>query len=125
MAVEWTKYCAAADLSVIDGSHIDVAFHDNRRHRLTVIEDEKGYTLRAIVVRQRIVTAMVDLPIHIWLRNRSTDLVGFHIDNRGRLVGESWIPKIGVTREEFQLYVRKVAIECDRLEFLLTGQDAE
>ena len=61
----------------------------------------------------------------IWKRNRATQLVGFRIDDRSRLVAEAWVLKIGVTPEEFQLYVRTVAKESDRFEFLLTGRDVE
>ena len=68
---------------------------------------------------------MPDLPIQVWLRNRATALVGFRIDSRGRLVGEALVPKAGLTAEEFQIYVRAVAVQCDRLEYLLTGRDQE
>ena len=59
------------------------------------------------------------------LRNRTAALVGFRIDNRSRLVGEAWVSKSGLTTEEFELYVRNLAAECDRFEFVLTGRDAE
>jgi len=52
-------------------------------------------------------------------------LMGFRIDRRGRLVGEAWVPKAGLTGEEFQLYVRHLAVEADRFEYGLTGRDSE
>jgi hypothetical protein len=52
-------------------------------------------------------------------------LVGFRIDRQHRLVGEAWIPKAGLVAEEFQLYVRMLAAECDRFEYALTGKDVE
>jgi hypothetical protein len=90
-----------------------------------VTEENDVYSLSAVVVRQRTVASLPELPVHTWLRNRAVPLVGFRIDRRNRLVGEAWIPKAGLTAEEFQLYVRTVAIECDRFEYLLTGQDIE
>lgn len=48
-----------------------------------------------------------------------------HDDRRGRLVGEAWVPKAGLTGHEFQLYVRHLAVEADRFEYRLTGRDFE
>jgi hypothetical protein len=39
------------------------------------------------------------------------------------LVGDSWVPKVGLTRVEFLVYLRALAKECDRFEFQLTGED--
>lgn len=52
-------------------------------------------------------------------------LVGFRMDQKGRLVGEAWMPKVGLGREEFLLYVRRVASECDLFEYSVTGKDCE
>jgi hypothetical protein len=41
------------------------------------------------------------------------------------VVGEAWVPKEGLTAEEFQVYVRAVATESDRFEYALTGRDVE
>jgi hypothetical protein len=62
--------------------------------------------------------------VRTWRRNRGTELVGFHIDRRRRLMGVTWVPKAGLAEAEFQLCVRTLATECDRYEFELTGQDA-
>ncbi|HEU5178897.1 MAG TPA: hypothetical protein VFU24_15710, partial [Burkholderiales bacterium] len=64
-------------------------------------------------------------PLRAWRRNRSSQLVGFRVDQRGRLVGEAWVPKAGLSAQEFQVYVRRVAAECDRFEYLLTGAYSE
>jgi hypothetical protein len=52
-------------------------------------------------------------------------LVGFRLDQKGRLVGEAWVPKAGLTRDEFLLYAKRVADECDLFEYHLTGKDRE
>lgn len=124
MNSRWTRYCRANDIA-IDGTDVVVTFSDERHHRITVEEKDDCFVLCAFVVRQRVVSKLRDLPIQIWLRNRSVSLVGFRIDRKGRLVGEAWVPKAGLTAEEFQLYVRTVAVECDRFEYILTGQDVE
>ena len=124
MAGSWEGLCRAKDLQV-DGSQIQVRFADGRGHRVTVGEDGEAYGLSAFVVRRAVVEALPDLPVRVWIRNRATQLVGFRIDRQNRLVAEAWVPKVGVTAEEFQLYVRTVALESDRFEFLLTGRDVE
>ncbi len=58
-----------------------------------------------------------------WKRNRFSDLIGFKIDGRGRLVGEAWVPVAGLDAEEWALYVGTVARTCDRVEYLLSGRD--
>ncbi len=124
MAAEWLRYCRAKDLTVTE-PHVHVRFADERRHRVTVEDEGDAYLIRGFVVRQAMVRLIPDLPIQAWIRNRATQLVGFRIDNRLRLVAEAWVPKPGLTPEEFQLYVRTVAAECDRFEYILTGRDTE
>jgi len=124
MAVDWARFCRAKDLTVNE-PHVDVRFEDERRHRVTVKDEGDAYLISGFVVRQAVVTSIHDLPVQAWIRNRATQLVGFRIDQRLRLVGEAWLPKPGLTSEEFQLYLRTVASECDRFEYTLTGRDIE
>jgi hypothetical protein len=117
--------CLAKDLAV-DEPNIEVRFGDNGRHQKVAVEDLSGaYRISAFVIRQSVVASLSDLPVQVWLRNRATQLVGFRIDRQKRLIGEAWIPKAGLTAEEFQLYVRTVAMECDRFEYILNGRDTE
>ena len=44
---------------------------------------------------------------------------------RGRLVGETWVPLAGLHAGEWATYVRALAWSCDRLEYLLTGRDED
>lgn len=124
MIAEWPRFCRAKDL-LLDGRYVDVVFGDRRRHRVSVDDEGEDYRVSAVVVRQAVVSSTPNLAIRAWGRNRATTLVGFRIDERGRLVGEAWVPKPGLTAEEFQLYLRAVAGECDRFEYLLTGRDVE
>ena len=124
MAAEWSRLCKAPDLKC-DADSVDVTLGDGRRHRVDVEQQADAFVLSAIVVRQSKVASQSDLPVQAWLRNRAVALVGFRIDKRGRMVGEAWMPKIGLTADEFQLVVRTVAVECDRFEYVLTGRDVE
>lgn len=124
MVAEWAKLCQAVDF-IVDAPHIDIIFTDERRHRVTVKEEADVIVLSAFVVRQATVASLPNLPLQVWVRNRAVSLVGFRIDHRGRLVGEAWVPKVGITESEFQLYVRTLAIEADRFEYALTGRDSE
>lgn len=107
--------------------HIDIVitFRDERHHRVTVEVETEEYVLSALVARQSIVASLPDLPLQVWIRTRAVSLVGFRIDHRGRLVSEAWVPKAGITESEFQLYLRTLAVEADRFEYILTGRDAE
>lgn len=124
MTTEWPRLCRTKDFSVND-SNIDVQFSNGRHHRVNVEEFKGVYLLISIVARRAVASSLSDLPICAWLRNRATALMGFRIDRKGRLIGEAWVPKAGLTAEEFQLYVRTVATECDQFEFFITGKDAE
>jgi hypothetical protein len=124
MRPEWTKLCRDEAFTV-DGEGVIVTLAHERRHRIEVRDAGDVYELHGIVARGSVVRAQPDLPLRIWERNRATELVGFRIDRRKRLLGESWVPKAGLTAAEFGTYLRHLAAVCDRLEFLLTGSDLE
>lgn len=124
MAADWVRFCRTKDLAV-DEPSVDVAHGEGGRRRLLVRDEGDAYRISAVVVRRDIAASLEELPIRAWLRNRATSLVGFRIDAVGRLLGEAWIPKIGLEAEEFRLYLRTVALECGRLEYFLTGRDVD
>lgn len=124
MAVSWAQLCRGRDLLIRERG-VEVVFADERRHRVAIEERDDAFLLSAIVARQSAVSSVKDLPLTVWQRNRATALVGFRLDQRGRLVGEAIVPKIGLAADEFKLIVRAVATECDRFEFSLTGRDNE
>jgi hypothetical protein len=114
-----------AGLRVV-GGEIEVKFSDERRHWVTVEErpDRNELRLWAVAARPAMLPHDPEGPhVHAWKRNRLSDLVGFKIDGRGRLVGEAWVPLAGLNAEEWALYVRTVAQACDRVEYLLSGRD--
>lgn len=123
MAVEWNKLLRSSDVRVVDGT-ADVPL-GHRRHRVEIIEEEDAYRFVAIVAHTAAVARMSGPSLFAWRRNRSSRLVGFRVDRKGRLIGEAWAPKAGLTAAEFQLQLRAVATESDRLEQVLTGRDVE
>lgn len=125
MVSDWRELCRkSSDLS-LEADGVVVTFENQRRHRLDVHETDEAYVLTGIVARQAIFADVPDAALRAWKRNRSTQLVGFRVDRKGRLVGEAWVPKAGLERDEFLLYVMRVATECDLFEYHLTGKDRE
>lgn len=124
MAVKWTEYCNADDLKVSSGE-VAVLLAKGRSHRVRIEDGERAYRISAIVIPARVVRGMESPAIETWLRNRNMRLVGLRIDKDGRMAGEAHVPKVGLTSQEFQTYVRTVARECDRIEYLILGRDME
>ena len=122
---DWRQLCRGAEGVSVDGDGIDVIASTERRHRVGVRETANTYELTGVVARLAALSAVSDVPLRAWRRNRGMQLVGFRIDHKGRLVGEAWVPKAGLGREEFLTYVRRVAAECDLFEYHLTGKDRE
>lgn len=124
MNAEWHRLCRAKGL-LLEDSQIVVELGSGRHHRVSVEDHDDSYAIRGIVARPGLAAASDNLAFRAWQKNRAAHLVGFLFDERGRLVGEACLPKAGMTAVEFQLYVRTVAAECDRFEYLLTGRDNE
>lgn len=119
--VEWRSWCKAEDLAV-DGDAVVVTIGRSRKHRIVVEDHDESLRLFGVVVGSRR-SDMDGLEVDAWQRNRRLLLVGMRFDKLDRLVGESWVPKVGLVHEEFLVYLRTLARECDRFEFQLTGQD--
>jgi hypothetical protein len=124
MNVNWWQFCKA-DGFVADDDGVEVRFDNGRSQKVAVEDRGDAFLLRSIVARQAVVNEVPDAALRAWVRNRSAFLVGFRVDERGRVVGETWIPKAGITNSEFQIVLRHLATESDRFEFQLTGRDYE
>lgn len=122
---DWMMLCCAEESITVDGNKLRVKLGEHRSHLVEINDAGEAIELKAIVARKIAISKINDLAIRAWCRNRATQLLGFKIDKRGRLMGEAWIPKVGLTNGELHLYIKKVAIECDRFEYLLTGNDIE
>ena len=122
MSREWVRFCKGDDITV-RGQTIVVQLADGRAHSLEVLEEDGAFRLVGTAARRGALSGMKDPDLFVWERNRSTNLVGFRIDKHDRLIGESWVPRCGLTGAEFLIFVRTLAAECDRLEALITGAD--
>jgi hypothetical protein len=124
MDPDWHRLAVAADFDVAPDSLL-VTMPNNRRHRVRVIPSDVGYRLEAIVARRRDVRNLGMSSLDAWELNRTSRLVGYQVDRRGRLIAHAWSPRAGMTKAMFQVMVRTLAQEADRRELLLTGADRE
>ena len=121
----WRVLCAGArDVQVEEGA-VKVSLSRDRSQRVHVEEKDGRFELRALVARKHLISDHEQAQLSAWGRNRSSSLVGFRFDAKGHLVGESWVPFAGLTKEEFLLCLRRLAAACDLFEFQLTGKDRE
>lgn len=130
MLANWQKLCKARDFEIV-GDTVVVRFQESARRQIVQVrETEDAYELQSIAERlgTRSPADHAARVLRIWQRNRRAHLVAFRIEGDGRglrLVGEAWVPKAGLTAEEMQLYIRRLAAEADRMEYLMTGEDRE
>lgn len=104
-----------------------IAFDGGRSQNVFVGRDRDRYVFTSVVLsaervaRQRKnLSAFVD---RLWRRNRQTDVVNFTFDRENRLIGRIEHPADTLDAEELYFYLSRLAIECDRLEFVMTGQN--
>lgn len=97
-------------------SSIVVTLRNGRRHEIRIDPRDDGYLFEAIVAGPRDTARLGDPAMNAWRRNRSSRLVGYRVDRRGRLVAHAWSPREGLTREMFLVLVRTLAREADRHE---------
>lgn len=123
MSADWKRLCRDSRLRV-QGSTIYIAFHDKRRQVVHVeIANTKTIRLWSPVARRSAISWLESPLMDAWRRNRFTELVSFTLDDRERMIGESWVPTAGLTADEWSFYVNNLARACDRFEYLLTGRD--
>ncbi|MBK8254248.1 MAG: hypothetical protein IPK82_16465 [Polyangiaceae bacterium] len=124
MKTNWKALLKGSNMRV-QGEEVTVYFDHGRKHTVWVDETSGTFEIQSVVAKAAAVQHIPNLPMRIWQVNRSAQLVGFRLDARGRICARGWVPKEGLTVEEFQQVVRRVAEEADRLEFLLTGMDLQ
>jgi hypothetical protein len=125
MSAEWKQLLRGCGDLRVTGEDVEVSFATGRHHTVSVDETEDVYRLSAIVTRTREAAQRANEHLRLWRTHRVVSCVAFQLDKHGRLVGESWTPKAGVTAGELQVLVRTLAAECDRFEHALTGRDVE
>jgi hypothetical protein len=123
--IAWRSFCTGVRGIKLDGDTVVVTLGKEREHRIAVESKGDAIELCAVVARRGVVNELENPALAAWRRNRASSLVGFRLDERGRLVGESWVPGAGLTAVEFLVYLRGIAAACDLFEFQLTGKGRE
>ena len=122
MTINWKSFCSDAALKV-EGNTIEVPLEGARHQNINVhISDDIIY-LHSLVAHPAPTSRFENASLRAWERNRAVSIVAFRIDERGRMVGEAWMPTAGLTQGEFLTYIRTMAVECDRFEYQITGDD--
>jgi hypothetical protein len=122
MRVDWQRFCDAPDMRR-KGQQVIVLFANGRSHAVRVQDATDSYLVTAVVADRDVIGQWDGMHVEAWLKNRHSRLVGFRVDEGGRMLAHGWTPKEGLTADAFQTLVRAVAREADRYEFHLTGAD--
>lgn len=123
--IEWRGFCVGAPDLMPDDAGVTVQFSNGRRQRIDVRPGDGVIELRGVVASRSVAVQIERVALVAWEHNRASSFVGFRVDDRGRLVGECWVPTPGLTRDEFLFYLRSAAASCDLFEYQLTGKDRE
>jgi hypothetical protein len=128
LSADWRGLARQAGYVVARDDSVAVRFEGGGSQTLYCELSPDGRALRAWspIAKPAVVSeaAGLESPLrYAWERNRLSDLVGFTIDWRGRLIGETWVPLEGLTVEEISFYFTEVARVCDWHEFRLAGED--
>jgi hypothetical protein len=113
----------------LSGDAIDVKLGESgRRQRVVVERDGDTYVFRSTVMSSDAVPKRGKkrhlLARRVWRRNAERELVSFGFDDERGVIGWITQPVGTLDSDELDLYVTGLAIECDRFEYLLTGEDA-
>jgi hypothetical protein len=126
LSADWREYARAAGHR-IEGPRITVTLEGGRQQIVRVDESSAPSALRlwSVILGPSSTAQLKDgEPLeYAWERNRLSDLLGFTIDQRGRLIGESWVSLDGLTAKVFGIHVIEVARVCDWHELRLSGLD--
>jgi len=122
---EWQSWCKGERDLTVDVAGVRVALDDDRGQVVQVSDGQDCLELSSVVLKASLVETIEDVVLRAWRRNRTTRLVGFKVDKRGRLIATAWTPLAGLTASEFLALVRRLAREADLFEYQLTGADRE
>lgn len=110
------------------GGKLDVKIgRTGRWQRVTVSRRDGICVLQSVVVPATFVTRnhahWRRLAYRAWRKNAAKELVAFGFDEKDQLVGVIEQPVATMAVEELRFYVEMLARECDRFEYVLTGED--
>ena len=88
---DWRQLCRGVEGMSVDGDGVEVVTTGERHQRIAIRETAETFELTGIVARPTAIEGLPDVAIRIWRRNRAMQLVGFRLDQKGRLVGEAFV----------------------------------
>lgn len=122
---DWKSLARDAGFRVSLDNSIEVTLGASRQ-TVHVDADASTEALRlwSVIATPKVFDVIAESPLrYAWERNRFSDLVAFSVDRRQRLVGESWVPRDGLTSSELAIHIRELARICDWHELRLAGED--
>jgi len=113
---------------VVSGDRVVVSTANGERQQEIRFSREGDHVvLTSIVLGRAAVTRdparWNELTLRTWMRNAESNLVTFAFDDRDRLVARIRHLAEHLDARELELYVRALAAESDRFEYVLTGRD--
>lgn len=125
-----------ANVTVIPGSSLKVGYTvgqakvdlgDGRGQIVYIEREGDGYVFWSEVLGATRMEDQLENPREfaerLWCRNRQTDMVNLTFDEQRRLVGRIDHPTQSLDADELFFYLSRLAVECDRMEYLLTGEN--
>ncbi len=98
-----------------------------RSQTVSIERDGDSYVLTSVVLgatrTQQQIKEIVAFADALWRRNRQTDVINFTVDDQNRLIGRIDHPADTLDPAELFFYLTRLALECDRMEYLLTGEN--
>ena len=108
------------------GDRVKISFaSDGRSQVVHLARRQDRYVFHSVVARTDAVNEdRRSLAFRIWRRNALKPVVLFTIDQRDRVIGLIDQPVRSMRAKELKFYLETLARECDRFEYILTGEDA-
>ncbi len=105
---------------------VQVLLPSGRSQNITITRDGLWYRMSSMVLGADTAAEFLEDSQSlwwVWRRNANVDIVNFTLDKQGRLVGR--VDQIAATMQEAELLfaISRLAIECDRMEYILVGRD--
>ncbi len=122
------RLAAERDEWTLNGNIVEVALAGAGRHQSVLIREQGDeFVLTSVVLGSAFVTKprrrWQQLTKLAWMRNADHQIVTFAFDRRHRLIGVIRHQKEYLDEAELELYIERLAVECDRFEYLLSGWD--
>jgi hypothetical protein len=113
---------------VLKKQYVDIKLVRRGRHQRVYMSLEDGfYSFYSVVMGSTAVKKNYqrwnELTVMAWERNSNHELVTFAFDKYDRLIGHIRHPAEYLDIEELELYISNLSFECDRFEFLISGED--